>query len=107
MAINDHDYRAYLHLYSPETRRALSWARFQAGYGTTHDSAERLTELAATAPGQLAATVTFTSHQSPASSPPHAGCLRWNITVYLVRRGVRYVIGNPPADYYARDQPCR
>jgi hypothetical protein len=106
MAINDHDYRAYLHLFSPESRGALSGAGFQAGYGTTRDSAERLTELAATTPGRLAATVTFTSHQSPASSPAHAGCLRWNITVYLVRRGGRYVIGNPPADYYAKDQPC-
>jgi hypothetical protein len=105
-AINDHDYRAYLHLFSPESRGALSRAGFQAGYGTTHDSAERLTELAATAPGRLAATVTFTSHQSPASGPAHAGCLRWNITVYLVRRGGRYVIGNPPAGYFAKDQPC-
>jgi hypothetical protein len=106
MAINNHDYRAYLHLFGPESRGALSGAGFETGYGTTRDSAERLTELVATAPGQVAVTVTFTSHQSPAASSAHAGCLRWKITVYLVRQGGRYVIGNPPADYYAKDQPC-
>jgi hypothetical protein len=106
MAINNHDYRAYLHLFGPQSRGALSGAGFETGYGTTRDSAERLTELVATAPGQVAATVTFTSHQSPAASSAHAGCLRWKITVYLVRQGGRYVIGNPPADYFAQDQPC-
>jgi hypothetical protein len=105
-AINHHDYRAYLHLFSPDSRRGLSVAGFQDGYGTTRDLAERLQALTAAGPGQLAATVAFTSHQSPASSPAHATCLRWRITVYLVGRGGRYVIGNPPAGYYATYRSC-
>jgi hypothetical protein len=105
-AINRHDYRAYLHLFSREIRGSLSAADFQAGYGSSRDSAETLTGLAAAGPGQQAATVTFTSHQAAASSPARTGCLRWRITLYLARPGRAYVIGNPPAGYYATDRAC-
>jgi hypothetical protein len=105
-AINHHDYQAYLHLFSQESRRGLSEGGFQDGYGTTRDSAERLQALTTAGPGRVAARVTFTSRQSPISSPEHASCLRWRITVYLVRRGGRYVIDNPPSGYYATHQAC-
>jgi hypothetical protein len=105
-AINHHDYRAYLHLFSPASRRALSAAGFEAGYGTTRDSAERLARLKAAGPGQVAARVAFTSHQAPDATPAYPGCLHWRITVYLVRHDGRYVIGNPPAGYSATNRSC-
>jgi len=108
-AINHHDYPAYLRLFSPASRAALSQSSFQAGYGSTRDSAPRLVALQAAGLRQLAATVTFTSRQDAAASPEHEGCLRWRITVYLIRHGgrhERYFIGNPPAGYTARDHAC-
>ncbi|HEY1641499.1 MAG TPA: hypothetical protein VGG35_12475 [Streptosporangiaceae bacterium] len=108
-AINHHDYPAYLRLFSPASRAALSQSSFLAGYGSTRDSAPRLVTLQAAGRRQLAATVTFTSRQDAAASPEHEGCLRWRITVYLIRRGgqhERYFIGNPPAGYTARDHAC-
>jgi hypothetical protein len=108
-AINHHNYHAYLRLFSPASRPALSGASFMAGYGTTHDSAPKLTSLAPAGLRQLAATVTFTSHQDATTSPEHASCLRWRITVYLIRHGgrqERYYVGNPPAAYSANDRAC-
>jgi hypothetical protein len=108
-AINHHDYPAYLRLFSPASRAALSQSSFLAGYGSTRDSAPRLAGLQAAGPRQLAATVTFTSRQDAAASPEHEGCLRWRITVYLIRhdgRHERYFIGNPPAGYTARNHAC-
>jgi hypothetical protein len=105
-AINRHDYRAYLRLFDPQSRRALSAAGFRAGYGTTRDTQESLTGLTTRGPGQLAAAVTFTSRQDSGSSQEHAGCLHWSITMYLVRLGRRYVIGNPPDGYAATFRRC-
>jgi hypothetical protein len=105
-AINRHDYRGYLRLFGPGSRRSLSAAGFRAGYATTRDSAETLTQIAAAGPGRVAATVTFTSTQAPAASPAHAACVRWRVTIYLLRRDGRYVIGNPPAGYAAADRAC-
>jgi hypothetical protein len=105
-AINRHDYRGYLRLFGPGSARSLSAAGFRAGYATTRDSAETLAALAAAGPGQVAATVTFTSRQAPSASPAHAACVRWRITIYLLRRDGRYVIGNPPGGYRAADRAC-
>jgi hypothetical protein len=105
-AINRHDYRGYLRLFGPGSGRSLSAAGFRAGYATTRDSAETLAALAAAGPGQVAATVTFTSRQAISASPAHAACVRWRITIYLLRRGGRYVIGNPPDGYQAADRGC-
>jgi hypothetical protein len=104
--INRHDYRAYLRLFGPQSRRALSAAGFRTGYATTRDTKESLTGLTTSGPGQLAAAVTFTSRQDPGSSQEHAGCLHWSITLYLVRLGRRYVIGNPPDVYAATFRRC-
>jgi hypothetical protein len=105
-AINRHDYRGYLRLFGPGSRRSLSAAGFRAGYGTTRDSAETLTEIPVAGRGEMAAAVTFTSRQAPAASPVHAACVRWRITIYLARRDGRYVIENPPAGYAAADRAC-
>jgi len=108
-AINHHDYRAYLRLFAPASRAALSQSRFLAGYGTTHDVTPRLIRLTQAGLRQLAATVTFTSHQDATASPAHASCLHWRITVYLIRHGTRherYFIGTPPAGYAAREHAC-
>jgi hypothetical protein len=105
-AIDRHDYRGYLRLFSQASRRALSAAGFRAGYGTTRDAAETLTGLTPAGPRELAAAVTFTSHQAPTASPARSACLRWRITLYLVRHGRRYVITSPPAGYYATERAC-
>jgi hypothetical protein len=108
-AINHRDYQAYLRLFSPASRPALSAASFVTGYGTTHDSAPKLTGLAPAGLRELAATVAFTSHQDATTSPEHATCLRWRITVYLISHGVgheRYYVGNPPAGYSANSRAC-
>jgi hypothetical protein len=105
-AINRHDYGGYLRLFGPGSGRSLSAAAFRAGYGTTRDSAETLAGITAAGPGEVAAAVTFTSRQALADSPAHAACVRWRITLYLVRRAGRYVIENPPAGYAAADRAC-
>jgi hypothetical protein len=104
--INEHDYAGYLRLFGPGSGRSLSAAGFRAGYGSTRDSAETLTRVSAAGRGTVAATVTFTSRQAPAASPAHAACVRWRITIFLVRRGSGYVIGSPPAGYTAADRAC-
>jgi hypothetical protein len=104
--INRHDYGGYLRLFGPGSGRSLSAARFRAGYGTTRDAAETLTQITAAGRGAVAAAVTFTSRQAPAASPAHAACVRWRITIYLARRDGRYVIANPPAGYAAADRAC-
>jgi hypothetical protein len=104
--INRHDYSGYLRLFGPGSRRSLSAAGFRTGYGSTRDSSETLAGITAAGPGEVAATVTFTSRQAPAASAAHAACVRWRITIYLLRRDGRYVIGNPPAGYAAVDRAC-
>jgi hypothetical protein len=104
--INEHDYAGYLRLFGPGSGRSLSAAGFRAGYGSTRDSAETLTRISAAGSGLVAATVTFTSRQAPAASPAHVACVRWRITIFLVRRGGGYVIGSPPAGYTAADRAC-
>ena len=104
--INEHNYAGYLRLFGPGSGRSLSAAGFRGGYGSTRDSAETLTRISAARAGMVAATVTFTSRQAPAASPAHAACVRWRITIFLVRRGGGYVIGSPPAGYTAADRAC-
>ena len=105
-AINDHDYPAYLRLFSRASRPGLSAAGFRSGFGTTRDSAATLRKLSAAGPGLVAATVTFASRQSPSSAPGHAACLHWRITVYLARTGHRFVVASPPDGYAAQHWSC-
>jgi hypothetical protein len=105
-AINRHRYRAYLRLFSPESRSSLPGTQFSAGYQPTRNVRPTLIGLKRGGPGRLAATVAFTSHRRGGSIAPRAACVHWIITLYLVRDGRRYVIGNPPAGYVANRQAC-
>jgi hypothetical protein len=105
-AINAHDYPAYSSLLDARLRKLDPPSTFTSGYATTQDSAEELTAISATAAGELAATVTFTSHQSPANSPDDSPCDSWRITLYLVPTGGGYLIGSAPPGYRASYQGC-
>jgi hypothetical protein len=105
-AINDHDYAAYSALLDAPMRQQNSRSSFTAGYATTRDSAETLTSISDTGGGELAATVSFTSHQSPADSINNSSCTAWTITLYLRPQGGSYLIGTPPAGYQPTHQNC-
>jgi hypothetical protein len=102
-AVNRHQYSEYSSLFEPHHQ--LTAGQFRAGYRTTHDSNAVLVGLIAQRHG-LTATVTFQSHQQPASSPNHARCTDWRITLYLRRTGAVYLIGAPPAGYRASYHGC-
>jgi hypothetical protein len=104
-AINHHDYQQYRSLLDAQLQQRETAAKFQAGFGSSSDSAATLTGLAA-AGAQTAATVTFTSHQPAAGSPSHSSCTNWSITLYLSPQGGSYVIGTPPSSYHASYQAC-
>lgn len=105
-AINDHDYRAYLRLYSPAIRGSLTPAAFSAGYGTTRDSLATLRHISVIGPGQLDAVVTFTSHQQPGQSASQSACTRWRISLYLIRADNGYLLQTPPSGYLASFRAC-
>lgn len=102
-AVNRHQYSEYSSLFEPHDQ--LTAGQFRTGYRTTHDSNAVLVGLIAQDHG-LTATVTFQSHQQPASSPDHAQCTDWRITLYLQRTGAVYLIGPPPAGYQASYHAC-
>jgi hypothetical protein len=104
-AINTRDYQSYSSLLSPPMRQTA--AQFASGYRSTVDSAERLVSISAGPNGDLAATVTFTSHQDPADSPDHQqSCTNWSITLFLERTSGGYLIDQPPPGYHASYQAC-
>jgi hypothetical protein len=106
-AINTHDYAAYSSLLDAQMRGQNSRSQFDSGYATTHDSAETLTSISSTSGGVLAATVSFTSHQSPADSINNSSCTAWTINLYLEPQGDgSYLIGAPPAGYRPSHQDC-
>jgi hypothetical protein len=105
-AINSHDYATYNSLLDAEEQKPDTRSSFDAGYGTTSDSAETLTGIAGTASGGEAATVSFTSQQSPADSPTKTSCTSWTITLYLQPNGSSYLIGPAPAGYHASYRAC-
>jgi hypothetical protein len=105
-AINDHSYPAYRRLFSAAIGGSLSAAAFQTGYGSSRDSHVTLLSITGMGAGQLAAAVTFTSHQQPAATPTHSACTAWSITIYLVRQRGGFVIEPPPAGYSATSSSC-
>jgi hypothetical protein len=105
-AINRHDYAAYASLLDRQRRRRDPAASFEGGYASTTDSDETLTRISAVGSGDVAASVTFTSHQKPAVSRDDSSCTLWAITLYLVPHGTGYLIGTPPAGYWASYQAC-
>jgi hypothetical protein len=105
-AINDHNYPAYRRLFSPALRGGLSASSFATGYATTQDSRATLQAIATAGSGQLAAAVSFVSHQRPANSPTYSACTAWSISLYLVRQRGQLVIETPPAGYAATSHSC-
>jgi hypothetical protein len=97
-AINRHRFVAFRHLLAPEARHGMTIAHFTAGYGTTTDSSVVLRGISATSAGQVAAHVTFVSHQAAADSPTKSACTRWDLTLYLDRAGTRFLVGLAPAN---------
>ena len=92
-AINSQNFAEYQSLFVPSIQRTMT--HFGSGYGGTFDSGATLTQLAATGPRGLAATVAFISHQNPANSPDGARCDSWLITLFLKRQGSALHIRHP------------
>ncbi|WP_300610002.1 hypothetical protein [Trebonia sp.] len=105
-AINTRNYTAYNSLLDAQLQASDTSSSFYSGYATTKDSAETLTSIADTGAGDLAATVSFTSHQNPADSINNSSCTMWTITLYLVPQGSSYVITAPPSSYHSTHLNC-
>jgi hypothetical protein len=107
-AINGHDYQSYLTLLSPQLQQAMTQAEFNSGYQSTVDSNETLVGISTASDGDLAAEVTFTSHQNPADSPNHSeeSCTNWDISLFFAQSGSGYVIDLAPPGYKASYQAC-
>jgi hypothetical protein len=106
VAINTHNYAAYSSLLDAQMQQENPQSKFASGYATTRDSAETLTSIADIGGGSVAATVTFTSRQSPADSINNSSCTAWTITLYLQPQNRGYLIGVPPAGYRSVHQDC-
>jgi hypothetical protein len=102
-AINNHDYGQYAPLVTSAHRPTP--AEFENGFGTTTDSNATLTGLVPYGTG-VAATVKFTSHQSPSSSFTGTSCTRWHITLFLQPRTSGYIIGSAPTTYRPQARAC-
>ena len=106
-AINARDYQSYFSLLSPQLQQGTSQAQFDSGYRSTVDSNETLVSISTASDGDLAAEVTFTSHQDPADSPDQSeSCTNWDISLFLAQSNSGYVIDPAPAGYQASYQPC-
>lgn len=105
-AINAHSYRQFRQLLSPRERGRIPRSTFQSGDSTSTDSNAILTGITSISDDELAASVTFTSHQAAADSANDSSCTDWAITLYLKQRGGSYVIYPPPASYRASFGAC-
>jgi hypothetical protein len=92
-SINDQNFAQYQSLFVPSIQRMMT--DFGSGYAGTFDSGATLTQLVATGPHGLAATVAFISHQNPANSPDGASCDSWLITLFLKEQGTTLHIRHP------------
>ncbi len=105
-AINQHNYTAYNDLLEPQEQANDSPSSFHTGYGTTKDLNEKLTGITDTGGGGEAATLSFTSNQSPAHSATGTACTKWTITLYLQPSGSSYLVGAAPPGYHAQFAAC-
>ena len=104
--INTRDYAEYASTLNPAEQAKQSQSTFESGYATTTDSGMTLTSLASNGAAGLVATVTFTSHQSPAQSVDHSACNAWTLNFYLVPQGTGYLIGPHPSGYQPTHSDC-
>jgi hypothetical protein len=104
--INRHNYAEYASSQTAQGKQDQPQSSFDSGYATTTDSGMRLTSLTATGQGDLTATVTFTSRQSPADSVDGSPCNGWTLNLYLVPDGPGYLITPAPPDYEPSHTDC-
>jgi hypothetical protein len=104
--INDHDYAEYASSQTAQGKADQPESSFESGYATTTDSGMTLTSLTATGAGDLTATVTFTSRQSPSDSVDDRACDAWALNLYLVPNGTGYLITPAPSDYEPSHTDC-
>jgi hypothetical protein len=104
--INTHNYTEYSSVLDAVQRAAQPESAFNKGYSSTQDTGMTLTSVADYG-GELAATVTFTSHQNPAQSIDNSACNIWTLTLYLAQQSDgSYLMTHPPAGYHATHQDC-
>jgi hypothetical protein len=104
--INTHNYAEYSSTLTAQNKANQPQSSFQSGYSTTTDSGMTLTSLTSTGGGDLTATVTFTSHQSPADSVDNSSCNNWTLNFYLVPNGTGYLISPAPSGYQPTYSDC-
>jgi hypothetical protein len=104
--INTHSYAEYASTLNAAQLAKQSQSQFESGYSSTTDSGMTLTRLTAGGGGDLTATVTFTSRQSPAQSVDNSACNTWTLNLYLVPQGTGYLIGPAPAGYQPAYSNC-
>jgi hypothetical protein len=95
--INTHNYGEYSGTLTAQNKADQTQSSFDSGYSTTTDSDMTLTSVTSTGGGDLTATVTFTSHQSPADSVDNSACNDWTLNFYLAPNGTGYLIAPAPA----------
>lgn len=104
-AINSHNFAEYSALFIPQIRGNAQ--HFSAGYRSTTDSGATLAGLSTDAAQDVAAAVTFTSHQKAADSPDNATCDQWTVVLSLERTGSGFLITRSPAGYHPSVHACR
>jgi hypothetical protein len=104
--INTHSYAEYSATLNAAEQAKQTQAQFTSGYSSTTDSAMTLTSLTDSGSGGLTATVSFTSHQSPAQSIDKSACNTWTLNLYLVQQGGGYLIGPAPSGYQPTYADC-
>jgi hypothetical protein len=104
--INTHSYTEYASTLTAQQQANEPQSAFDSGYSSTTDSGMMLTSLSDSGGGGLTATVTFTSHQSPAQSVDKSACNSWTLNLYLVPQGKGYLIGPAPSGYQPTYSDC-
>jgi hypothetical protein len=105
-AINTRNYSAWNSLLDAQGQQNDSQSTFESGYATTKDSNEMLTGITDTGGGDVTASVSFTSRQSPADSIDHSACNDWQLSFFLEPQGGGYVATTPPSGYQAAYTDC-
>jgi hypothetical protein len=104
--INDRNYTEYASSQTAHGKDNQPESSFDSGYATTTDSDMMLTSLTPTGDGDLTATVTFTSRQSPSDSVDNSACNNWTLNFYLVPGGSGYLITPAPPSYEPTYTDC-
>lgn len=104
--INDRNYAEYASSQTAQGKADQPKSSFDSGYATTTDSGMRLTSLTPAGQGDLTATVTFTSHQSPSDSVDDSACDAWTLNLYLIPNGTGYLITPAPSGYQPSYSAC-